>query len=75
MSGTREGGKKAAITNMIRHGKDFYSSIGRKGGESGHTGGFASMPREKVQAAGRLGGHNSSRAGVLNGMGKRRKVA
>jgi len=41
MSGSAAGGKKAAITNKLRHGKDFYANIGRKGGMNGHTGGFA----------------------------------
>lgn len=35
MSGTREGGKKAAETNYQKHGRDFYREIGRKGGQSG----------------------------------------
>lgn len=61
MSGTVAGGKKAALTNIQLHGKDFYREIGRKGGQSGHTGGFASMPKEKVQEAGRKGGRISRR--------------
>lgn len=40
MAGTKEGGLKAAATNYARHGKDFYSRIGQKGGKNGHTGGF-----------------------------------
>lgn len=32
MSGNKEGGKKASITNKLRHGEDFYKNIGRKGG-------------------------------------------
>lgn len=61
MSGTKEGGKKAALTNMRIQGKDFYQKIGRKGGQSGHTGGFASMDKEKVRECGRKGGKISRR--------------
>ena len=60
MSGTKIGGKKAALTNKAND-PDFYRKIGRIGGQSGHTGGFASMSKEKVQAAGRKGGSISRR--------------
>ena len=36
MAGTKEGAKKASATNRERYGDDFYSRIGRKGGENGH---------------------------------------
>lgn len=32
MSGTKEGGKKAAITNRQIYGDNYYAKIGRKGG-------------------------------------------
>lgn len=32
MAGTKAGGLKAALTNFERHGKDFYTKIGHKGG-------------------------------------------
>ena len=60
MSGTIAGGKKAALTNKIKHGKDFYARIGRKGGQNGHTGGFASNP-ELAKLAGQKGGKISKR--------------
>lgn len=60
MAGTKAGGRKAAETNM-RNDPNFYRKIGSKGGKNGHTGGFASMPKEKVQAAGRKGGKISKR--------------
>ncbi len=41
MAGTVAGARKAARTNIERHGKDFYRNIGRIGGKRGHTGGFA----------------------------------
>lgn len=69
MAGTREGGLKAAKTNALRHGADFYAGIGRKGGKNGHTGGFASMVRgadgltgvERARIAGAKGGKISKR--------------
>lgn len=54
------GSKKAAATNQARHGKDFYANIGRKGGQNGHTGGFAAN-RELAREAGRKGGRISRR--------------
>lgn len=60
MSGTKIGGYKAALTNKIKHGQDFYARIGRKGGQNGHTGGFAANP-ELAREAGRKGGKISKR--------------
>lgn len=60
MAGTKEGGRKASITNKLKHGEDFYQRIGRKGGRNGHTGGFASNP-ELARIAGAKGGRLSRR--------------
>lgn len=60
MSGTREGGLKAADKNRKIHGSDFYARIGAMGGKNGHTGGFASNP-ELAKIAGRKGGKKSKR--------------
>ena len=60
MTGTKAGGLKAAKTNKELHGDDFYRNIGRKGGQNGHTGGFASNP-ELARIAGAVGGHKSRR--------------
>lgn len=60
MAGTISGGRKAAQTNLKKHGKDFYKRIGKKGGQNGHTGGFASNP-ELAKIAGRKGGKNGHR--------------
>lgn len=60
MAGTKAGGKKAAATNLERHGKNFYREIGRMGGRNGHTGGFASNP-ELAKIAGAKGGRISKR--------------
>lgn len=69
MAGTKEGAAKAKITNMERHGKDFFSKIGRKGGQNGTTGGFASnvigkdglTGYERARIAGQKGGKISKR--------------
>lgn len=60
MAGTKVGGKTAASTNLKRHGKDFYSKIGTKGGsktmEQGcKPKGFAAN-RELARLAGSKGG-------------------
>lgn len=60
MAGTIEGGRKAAITNKLKNGEDFYKRIGSIGGRNGHTGGFASN-RELAREAGRKGGLISRR--------------
>lgn len=60
MSGTLEGGRKASKTNRALYGVDFYKRIGSKGGQTGHTGGFASNP-ELARRAGAKGGRISRR--------------
>lgn len=61
MSGTKAGGLKAAATNRSKYGASFYRAIGRKGGRSGHTGGFAANP-ELARIVGAKGGANSNRS-------------
>ena len=60
MPGTVEGGRKAAATNKIRYGLNFYKTIGRLGGKLSRGGGFARDP-ELAREAGRRGGTNSRR--------------
>lgn len=60
MAGTKAGGIKARETNLAKHGKDFYREIGRRGGQNGHTGGFAAN-RELARIAGARGGRKSRR--------------
>lgn len=60
MAGTKEGARKAAQTNMTRHGSDFYRRIGRIGGQNGTTGGFYKNP-ELAKIAGAKGGRISKR--------------
>ena len=72
MVGTKAGGLKARQTNIQKHGEDFYKRIGSKGGQAGHTGGFAA-DRALAKAAGRKGGLVSRRNGIGNGEGKKRE--
>ncbi len=60
MAGTKAGGMKAAATNKAKYGKEFYAQIGKKGGQNGHTGGFAANP-ELARIAGAKGGRISRR--------------
>lgn len=62
MSGTKEGGRKAAATNKEKHGPDFYSKIGKKGGSKSHpeTRPFSKNPA-LASTAGKKGGQISKR--------------
>lgn len=62
MSGTRAGGIAAARTNK-ENDPDFYRKIGKKGGEKGHTGGFAAGEegRKRARKYGAIGGRISRR--------------
>lgn len=64
MPGTKAGGAKAALTNRLRHGDDFYARIGHRGGKNGTTGGFAS---EKVGRDGLTGAERAKLAGAKGG--------
>lgn len=72
MAGTSLGAWKASITNRERYGEDFYAKIGRKGGQNGTTGGFAS---EKVGRDGLTGPQRAQKAGKIGGMKSRRGPA
>lgn len=69
MSGTVAGGKKAAATNIAKHGAGFYAKIGAKGGAASRLGGFASdrvgddglTGRERARIVGAKGGRISRR--------------
>lgn len=63
MPGTKMGGKKAAATNKKRYGKNFYVTIGQKGGKLSKNGGFAANP-ELARIAGRIGGLKSRKTKV-----------
>ena len=72
MAGTKEGGMKARATNFAKYGGDYYANIGRKGGQNGHTGGFAS---DKVGADGLTGYERAVVAGAKGGALSRRGKA
>ena len=59
MAGTKIGGMKAAKKNLAKD-PNFYAKIGRKGGQNGHTGGFAANPA-LARIAGAKGGRISRR--------------
>lgn len=63
MAGTRLGGLKCAETNKKRYGSDWYSKIGRIGGQNGHTGGFYANPA-LARIAGAKGGKISRRTEI-----------
>ncbi len=69
MAGTKEGGKRAAMTNKTKYGIDFYARLGSIGGKLSNNGGFASLllsddgltGRERAAIAGSKGGKISKR--------------
>lgn len=69
MSGTREGGLKAAKTNKERNGEDFYKRIGQKGGQHSTPGGFGT---NKIGKDGLTGIQRSKVAGAKGGRTSRR---
>lgn len=69
MSGTREGGLKAAEINKKKHGADFYARIGAIGGRNSITGGFAS---DAVGKDGLTGPERAKIAGAKGGKISRR---
>lgn len=69
ISGTPQGGRKAAKTNIERYGEGFYQRIGAIGGNLSKSGGFASQKtspdgrtgQDRARAAGSIGGKRSKR--------------
>lgn len=53
MAGTKEGGIKAAKSNIEKYGKDFYSKIGARGGKAQVSKGFGAN-RELASRMGRV---------------------
>lgn len=60
MSGTKEGGLKAKLTNLRIHGDNFYAMIGSRGGKACVEKGFSMNPA-LAREAGRRGGKISKR--------------
>ncbi len=66
MAGTKAGAYKAKLTNMSRHGNDFFGVIGAKGGRvKGVKKGFAADPA-RASRAGKIGGSRSTRQRALS---------
>jgi hypothetical protein len=63
MAGTKAGGRLAAKRNKQKHGADFYSRIGKLGGQKSRTGGFAAGKEGRKRASyyGAIGGAISRR--------------
>ncbi|CAN5177077.1 hypothetical protein BH09PAT3_BH09PAT3_7110 [soil metagenome] len=63
MAGTAAGGREAARKNKLRD-PDFYKKIGARGGQAGHTGGFAAgqAGRKRASIYGAIGGSKSRRS-------------
>lgn len=61
--------RTTAITMRERYGDDYYSNIGRKGGQNGHTCGFAS---NKVGKDGLTGPERARIAGFKGGLKSRK---
>ena len=72
MANNKQGAKKAAKTNRERHGEDFYSRIGKIGGQNGNTGGFAS---EMVDESGMTGQQRATHYGRIGGKKSKRGKA
>lgn len=64
MAGTPKGGRIAANKNKQKHGADFYSRIGKMGGQASKTGGFAAGEEGRKRAShyGAIGGSISRRS-------------
>lgn len=67
MAGNKSGCIKAAATNKLKYGEDFYAKIGKIGGKNGTTGGFAAN-RELAKIAGQKGGRKSRRGPAKKGI-------
>ena len=76
MAGTKEGGKKAAATNKLRHGDGFYARIGSRGGSKSHpeTRWFAQNPKAAAEA-GSKGGKISKRGAAKKNDEYKKKIA
>lgn len=67
MAGSKEGGKKAALTMKERYGNDVYKRLGQKGGKvvTDKPKGFAAN-HELAKRAGAKGGRKSKRGPAKN---------
>ena len=75
--GAEEATRKWRKTMQRKYGgaagvHDMMCIIGSKGGQNGHTGGFAANP-ELARRAGSIGGKKSRRTGVTTGQAKEKE--
>lgn len=71
MDGTIEGGRKAAITNKMKYGDDFYRGIGHKGGsKTSPAKRWWALHPELAKAAGAKGGAKSKRGKAKSTLAK-----
>lgn len=71
MAGTIEGGRKAAITNKMKYGDDFYRGIGHKGGsKTSPAKRWWALHPELAKAAGAKGGAKSKRGKAKSTLAK-----
>lgn len=66
MSGTPEGGKKAAATNRELYGEDFYTRIGKKGGKIAHPETRTFANKDFARKVGAKGGRKSRRGPIVH---------
>lgn len=69
MPGTKAGGIKVRDSNLAKD-PDYYKKIGKIGGSSGNTGGFAS---KVIGSDGLTGPERAVKVGILGGRVSRRK--
>lgn len=65
MPGTKEGGRKSAITNRLKH-PDHYQNIGRKGGVAKVAKGFSMVDPERRKELGRKGGQSERKPRAIS---------
>ena len=71
MAGAIEGGRKAAITNKMKYGDDFYRGIGHKGGsKTSPAKRWWALHPELAKAAGAKGGAKSKRGKAKSTLAK-----
>lgn len=66
MAGTKEGARKATLTNKRLHGEDFYHRIGKKGGSAKVPKGFSMGDNARVAGALGLAARRTNRERVGN---------
>lgn len=66
MAGTRAGGIKVRKTLMDRYGEDYFTHLGRKGGQVKGPKGFAKMEKERLYEVSARGGKSRPQRRISN---------